>query len=651
MLRSQAFYSLLLGACTAQSLRYFLQTPPGSHETESFHSHRRQINPYHKHTIPPNRRTDDLPHVGDGDSAVKRQAPAPLPTVFSTTTIYTTITERVTSTVNTTIVDTVTITELGPGAATEYSTITSSLTALSSPPNRLLARTKGPSVPALSIPGQDASHARNNVLAREKRQVSTTVTSIITVIARTVVAASGTVLETNTLRSTSTVVVRPRATTTESVTTTVFIGIGGTTIPPTVRTTVIDQPGSETSTPAADPTRMASADLMARAMAGVAIGAAGIVLVLVLGLVFLYIRRRRRSTERSRDSTSSFGDYGTTAPMGDSKPTKPKPVGHLGFLRASVSPPTREIGSASSENGYRQDSSRRSTIRFVVNPPELLGGRISKQGKGYHTPAKKPSQESMETTATTESSSRGDGDHTFTESENTPRLILRPLGENTRRLEPVLAEQEEHLQPIMAPREWRSSAWPLPDEPLSRRPSRRRSSGSRLSRPSGFWAEGRYHHHHRQSSSPPDLRSLLLPSGSGRNSPPVGLQRQQQQQQDTTRTANGLKRISNSGYGENAEVSVLQWPSPLASSDVLGPAAVDSALSWRLSTEAELRRQSRAKMSWFSGSEGVVSAEEKEYSTNGNKEARLSSAGGGSQEWVMNVALVPTSPLRQSRQG
>lgn len=634
MLRSQAFYNLLIGACTAQSFRYSLHTLPDSHQTESFHSGRRESN-HHKPTIPQNRRIDGLPYAADGDSVGKRQAPAPLPTVFSTTTIFTTITERITSTLDSTIIDTVTVTEPGPGAATEYYTITSSLTAISSPRNRLLARTKCPAVPALSIPGQDVSDIRNNLLARQKRQAATTITSIITVIARTVITASGTVFETNTLRSTSTVVVRLRATTTASVTTTVFIGIGGTTVPPTTMTTVIDQSTSDASTPASDSTRMANADFMARAMAGVAIGAAGIALALILGLIFLYIRRRRR-TERSRDSTSSFADYSTKTPAGGTQATKPRTRGHLEFLGVGVSTPTRESRSASSENGYRQDSSRRSTIRFVVNPPELLGGGTTKQEQGHQTSAKKPSHESMETTmtttATTESSSRVGG-HTYTESESTPRLILRPLGDNTRRLEPVLAGQEEHLRSTVAPREWRSSAWPLPAEPLSRRLSRRRSSGSRLSRLSGSWTGGRYNHHHRQSS---------LPSHSGRNRPPAGLQRRQHQQQDTTRTVNGLKRITNGGDDEDAEISELQWPSPLASSDVLGSAPVESALSWRLSTEAELRRQSRAKMSWLSGSEWVASEEEQAHQVNGNGEAGLSSAGGGLQEWRRKVVPVPT---------
>lgn len=81
------------------------------------------------------------------------------------------------------------------------------------------------------------------------------------------------------------------------------------------------------------------------------------------------------------------------------------------------------------------------------------------------------------------------------------------------------------------------------------------------------------------------------------------------QQRDTASTTNNVaaaveREVNGCGgdgdededMGAGTEGGGVQLPSPVASSDVLYPGRVDSALSWRLSTEAELRRQSRARL-------------------------------------------------------
>lgn len=668
MLTSQGFYGLLLGACTAQSVH----SPKARHSSSpdypgttrhgldklSCYSktgpHRNVNENIHGRPTAQDTSIDSVPRAGNDDSFVKRQAAPPIPTVFSTTTIFTTLTEgapSTTSTIESTIIDTVTVTQLSAGETTEVYTVTSSLTALPNPQKRLSALVEGPAAPATVIAPADNAAASTvpsdrgiNVVQNAfpgdwKRQVATTVTSVITVVARTVISTSATSFVTNTVRRTSTVIVRPRATTTASITTTIFIGLGDTTVLPTLIQSI-----PTVSAPAPGATHTANADPMARAIAGVAIGAALIALALVLGMILLLIRRRRRRrcrrNKEPRNSTLSVKQYGTTSLSGSSKAAKPRTTSPLKVLSVVVRPPKTDARSASSEIGHVQESFlRRSTSHFDANPPETLEESTS---RAQLMSAKKSQLEEV-------AAECSHSDRTSTASESTTHRILRPLVSNIQRLEAVLAEQAE--QPTVAPREWRSSAWPLPDEPPGHMLSR--STSGRLSRSSGTFTTARRYHRYQSSSSPSDPWGSLLPSRSGGGNT-TGLQTQPQPQDLEMNTAANKREVVVFDSGEeDGDVCHLQLPSPVKIADVLDPAHMDSALSWRLSTEAELRRESHAKMNSPGGSEWVV--DEKEQDRVNRDEAGPSSTTGvalsspprgGGLEWRRTVVPVPKPRLR-----
>lgn len=667
MLTSQGFYGLLLGTCTAQSVHspkvrhssspdYPGTTRHGLDKLSCYSKtgpHRNVIENIHGRPTAQDTCVDSVPWAGNDVSFVKRQAAPPIPTVFSTTTIFTTLTEgapSTTSTIESTIIDTVTATQLSAGETTEVYTVTSSLTALPNPQKRLSALIEGSAASATviaqadnaaasTIPsGQGVNVIQNAFPGDWKRQVAATVTSVITVEARTVISASATSFVTNTVRRTSTVIVRPRATTTASITTTIFIGLGDTTVLPPLNQSV-----PTFSAPAPGATQTANADPMARAIAGVAIGAALIALALVLGMILLLIRRRRRRRRRNKEpknSTSSVKQYGTTSLSGSSKAAKPRTTSPLKVLSIGIRPPKTDVRSASSEISHRQENFLRgSTSRFDANPPETLEESTS---RAQLMPAKKSQLEEVAAECSY-------SDRTSTASESTTHRILRPLVSNIQRLEAVLAEQAE--QPTVAPREWRSSAWPLPDEPFSHMLSR--STSGRLSRSSGTCTTARRYYRYQSSSSPSDPWRSLLPSRSGGGNT-IGLQTQLQLQDlEMTTAANKREVVVFDSGEEDGEVCHLQLPSPVKISDVLDSAHIDSALSWRLSTEAELRRESHAKMNSPDGSKWVVDEKEQDR-VNRDEAGPYSPIGvalssppkGGGLEWSRTVVPVPKPRLR-----
>lgn len=623
LLTSKDFHSLLIGACTAQRVHSpeirpsspdCLGTSRHGLDKVSGYSKIRSdgdlIQNIHGRPITKETRIEHMPCTGNDDSFAKRQAAPPILTVFSTTTIWTTVTEgapSTTSTVNTTIAVTVTATQLSATTATEVYTVTSSITALPSPQKRLPALIGDPTAPAIAVAqadnaaaptvpsGRDVDPVENAVPADWKRQGATTVTSVITVVARTVVSAPGTAIVTNTVQRTSTVLVRPGATTTASITTTIFVGLGSTTVLPTLT------PSSPTvSTPAPDASRTANADPMARTIAGVAIGVALVALALVLGTILFLVRRRRRRHQNPGDSTLSFEAYDATRPTGSVRAANHRPTSPLEPLSIGVSLPMTESRNASREIGHRQEeSSRLSTIRLVPNQAETLEEVTSRI---QLMPADRPRLEEV-----MEESSHSD--RSSTSSDGTTRLILRPLVSNIRRLEAVLAEQEE--PPIAAPREWRSSAWPLPDEPISHRLGR--STSGKFSLSSGASTAARRYHGPQSSSSSSDPWRSLAPSRSGGKNT-TELQTPPQHGDAATTTAAKFEGVIIAGGGDKQVENVrhVQLPSPVASSNVFGMARIDSALDWRLKTEAELRQESQARMYPLRCSVWVVNEEEQD---------------------------------------
>lgn len=577
MKRSLFLFNFILRVCSAERLPFSGKQQIPASDDSSISEHERdissdrqknsrgnEIDDSHRHKIQDGTCKDEMPCLGATNPFIERRKPYLLSTMFSTTTIYITVTQTVpqaTETINSTVIDTVTVTEPAIQIASKAFTVTSSLAALSNHQNRLLAPINGlvASAPVLGRANHEAlskvlNHKHGNSVhdhgsGHGTRPLFSTVTSVITVTTRTVVTVtSGTASQTNTVRVASTLVVTSTH-------------IPSSTAP---SSSIISTAVPDTSLPS-------DREHAATAMAIIAVMAAFVTLALVLGVLYVYTRRKRQA-RNTHNSQPSFGDFCATSHPGNSPISQPKPA-RPRLLRNLLTRANQASTDSSEKNHPNRDYSRRSKIDLVPNLLQTLEGQ-TKQAQQLAS-----SKASVQAAALR---GRKGPNHISTTSESiaATRHVLQPPAENMQRSEAVRAKEEP--EPTAGMREWQSSAWAwlfeCPNTPSSRT----------------VWTT-------RTSLEPPlsaDLWNMLLPD---RRSGDLGALQQQQQ-----KFVIAAEAAAFNGDGKYNDSVGLEIPSPVASSNVLGSSQVDVTLSVRSSAEAEFWGEARAKIHSVGDSETVV---------------------------------------------
>lgn len=315
---------------------------------------------------------EEGPGVSEEEDLTKRQVAPRVPTVFSTSTIFSTIVVSdeppTTSTVLVTVTDTLTFVDPAQGRTTQTFTLSTSIQPRPRARQRNVQQDDSPTttsshlLPMASMLAATATTTRHNLnaevsgrIAQEKRQDLVTITSVIIIISRTLLTVAPTALVTSTARLFSTVTITPPVSTTVAVTNTVVVGSDG------VPTTLTPQ-----TTPAV-PTATDSSVLSPGGIAGVAVGGFVGAVLLLLFLVCCCKRRQRSHSWKRHETDPNASSIRT------SEAAERGTVEHTETFGVGVSPP------ASVARGAREEASRDAPlqtsspedVRIVINQPSM----------------------------------------------------------------------------------------------------------------------------------------------------------------------------------------------------------------------------------------------------------------------------------------
>lgn len=256
-------------------------------------------------------------------------------TVFSTTTITSVVTTTdgmpTTSTLQTLVTETLTDMDSAFGRTTETLTITAQLGSPTSLVPRMAEPTaalpEGDTFWEVEISGKKAGsterhHHEGQVLSPAKRQAASTVTSVITIISRSVVTVPPIVLVTQTTRVLASTGLTPSISTTITVSTTLYIGSDGT---PTTTPSITPAPAQTASS------------LTPGEAAGLGVGLLLAVLLLAVAVFYYLDRRKKRKAVCSNcfKGKSTYSNGSSTSTQAAARGT----LEHAEYFGVGDSPP------------------------------------------------------------------------------------------------------------------------------------------------------------------------------------------------------------------------------------------------------------------------------------------------------------------------